>query len=304
MHPSDLPPTELLGQPGDGCPSCGSPLAPDQRYCLECGYRRAANRVPYAELLTGREPEEVLPAAEANEPPSSPSARIAPPILAGIAGGGAAMILGLGILLGALLGGGEEPQQVAAPVQKPPVVNITTTGGGTPVASEEFVEDWPAGENGWTVQLEALPKDSSDVAAVDAAKTEAEGSGAADVGALDSDAYSSLKAGSYIVYSGVFTGKGGKAKAQAALKKLKKDFPGAKVIKVESADAAFDVAGELPEEKVETVDDGALQDLENSTGLEQQKKSAQLPDTIGTPGDAPKADGEEPGGGTGGEVLE
>jgi hypothetical protein len=298
-------PAERLGQAGDGCPACGAPLASDQRYCLECGHRRAASRVPYAQLLNGRDADEVLPPVEVAAAPPPEPPRHSPQLLAGAAGGAAALLLGLGMLVGFLFGGGgDEPLQVAQPVaQKPPIVNITNTGGGEAVAAE-FSEDWPAGESGWTVQLETLPKDGSEVADVETAKSAAESGGAADVGALDSDGYSSLKPGNYVIYSGVFTGKGAKGKAQAALKKLKQDFPDAKVVEVASADAAFGVAGELPEEKVETVDDGALEDLENATGLEQQKKSAQLPDTLGTGGEAPEEDGGQPGGGSEGEAIE
>lgn len=298
--------TEQLGQPGEGCPSCGSPLASDQRYCLECGHRRSASRVPYAQLLTGRDAGEVLPSPEAAPPPPPEQRPHRPQLLAGAAGGAAALLLGLGMLVGFLFGGGgEEPLPAVQPVaQKPPIVNITNTGGGGEVAAAELTEDWPAGESGWTVQLEVLPKDDADVAAVDAAKSDAQSKGASDVGVLDSDGYTSLKPGNYVVYSGVFTGKAAKGKAQAALKKLEKDFPAAKVIEVASADAAFGVAGKLPEEKVETVDDGALEDLESATGLEQQKKSAQLPDTIGTDGEAPKEDRAAPGGGSEGEAIE
>lgn len=306
MAISETIPTQQLGQPGEGCPSCGSPLASDQRYCLECGYRRAASRVPYAQLLTGRDAGEVLPAPEAAAPPPPEKPRYNPQLLAGLTGGAAALLLGLGMLVGFLFGGaGDDPLPAAQPVaQKPPIVNITNTGGGGEAVAAEFTEDWPAGKSGWTVQLDVLSKETSDAAAVDAAKSEAESGGASDVGALDSDAYTSLKPGNYVVYSGVFTGKGAKGKAQAALKKLKQDFPDAKVVEVASADAAFGVAGDLPEEKVETVDDNALQDLESATGLEQQKKSAQLPDTLGTGGDAPKQDDVKPGGGAGGEAIE
>ncbi len=306
MAISESPPIEQLGQPGEGCPSCGSPLAPDQRYCLECGYRRSASRVPYAQLLTGRDADEVLPVAAAASDLEPPPSRLTPSVTAGLTGGAAALLLGLGLLVGFLFGGGgDEPQQVAQPVaQKPPIVNITNTGGGGAPTTAELTEDWPAGESGWTVQLEVLSKDSSDVAAVDQAKSDAQSKGAADVGALDSDGYTSLKAGNYVIYSGVFTGKGAKGKAQAALKKLKKDFPDAKVVEVASADAAFGVEGELAEEKVQTVDDGALEDLESSTGLEQQKKSAKLPDTIGTGGEAPEKDKQAPGGGSDGEAIE
>lgn len=305
MATSETRSLEQLGQPGEECVSCGAPLAPDQRYCLECGHRRAASRVPYAQLLSGRQPEEVLPADGPTQPPPPPPGRLTPPVMAGAAGGAAALLLGFGLLLGFLIGGaGDEPQQVAAPVaQKPPIVNITNTGGG-PAAEAEFVEDWPAGESGWTVQLEVLPKAGTEVAAVDQAKSDAQSKGASDVGALDSDAYTSLKPGNYVVYSGAFTGKGAKGKAQAALKKLKQDFPDAKVVEVASADAEFGVKGELPEEKATTVDDGTLQDLEGSTGLEQQKKSSRLPDTLAIPGDAPPEDKAKPGAGDDGDVIE
>jgi len=123
------------------------------------------------------------------------------------------------------------------------------------------------------------------------------------VGALDSDEYTSLDPGNYVVYSGVFTGKGSKSKAQTALKKLKKEFPDAKVVAVSSGDAKFGVADTKPEEKVQEVDKSTLEDLENSTGQEQQKKSAKLPDTIGTGGKPPPKDNKAPGGGSGGGVT-
>ena len=48
-----------------------------------------------------------------------------------------------------------------------------------------------------------LPKATTQPDAVALAKTAATGKGAAAVGALDSDAYPSLTAGSYVVYSGI-----------------------------------------------------------------------------------------------------
>ena len=34
---------------GDQCTNCGSPLAPDQRYCVQCGQRRGQSRMPAAQ---------------------------------------------------------------------------------------------------------------------------------------------------------------------------------------------------------------------------------------------------------------
>ena len=49
------------------CPACGAPLAPDQRYCLECGERRN----PMSSVMLGGPPR----AAAAASPPDSPPAQ-------------------------------------------------------------------------------------------------------------------------------------------------------------------------------------------------------------------------------------
>jgi len=40
MTPSPEPPLPRIGPPGEPCHECATPLAEDQRYCLECGMRR------------------------------------------------------------------------------------------------------------------------------------------------------------------------------------------------------------------------------------------------------------------------
>lgn len=302
----DAPPTQSLGAHGEPCPACGAPLASDQRYCLNCGRRRAGSRVPYADLLAGRAPEEVLaPAASPRPPPAPPPRRTVPAGLAVAGAGGVALVLAVGVLIGAATTGEEQPRQVAAPApapQEPPVINVNAAAPVAETTEQEFVSDWP-GDDGWTVQLEALPKDGTEVSEVDAAKSDAEAQGAEDVGALDSDEWPSLEAAQYIVYSGVFTGKGAKAKAQAAAKELKKDFPEAKAVEVSAGDRPG-AQGTRPEEKVKEVDESALEDLEQSTGEEQQKKSAELPETLGLEGEPPPRDNQEAGGGTDTQVIE
>jgi hypothetical protein len=76
---------------------------------------------------------------------------------------------------------------------------------------------------------DALPKDATQPAQVDAAKADATSKGADDVGALDSDEYPSLDPGEYVVYSGTYSSK--KA-ARKDLRALRKDFPDAKVVEV------------------------------------------------------------------------
>jgi len=294
---NDLP-QPTLGDQGDPCPACDSPLGSDQRYCLNCGRRRADTRVLYTEMLTGRSADEVLPAEEVEELP--PRRFSGPPVTVAAAAGGA-FLVSLGVLLGTL-GGNDEPVRVAsAPApQKPANIVVNTSGqgggsgagGGETAATEEFKSDWPEGKNGYTVQLQALSKD--DVAAVNSAKSDAEGKGAKDVGALDSDEYTSLKEGQYVVYSGVFTGKDAKKKAGAAFKGLKKKFKDAKVVQVGVDDLG--AKGETKEEKVKKVDKKVLEDLENATGEEQQKKSAKLPDTLQAPGKLPPKEKEKTSG--------
>lgn len=306
MATTETFPTEPLGASGEPCARCGAPLASDQRYCLECGRRRAAARVPYAELLAGRSAEDVLPVPAAAETPGASPRGPRSGLLAAAGPMAAAVLLGLGILIGVLVADEPQPpaQTVAVPApQKPPVINVTAAPA-TAAADEELASDWPEGKNGFTVQLRALPKDSSTVAAVNEAKSEAQSKGAPDVGALDSDQFASLEPGNYVVYSGVFAGKGAKKKATAALRKLRKDFSGAKVVEVKTEDAELEAKGERPEEKETPVDDQTLKDLESSTGEAQQKKSAKLPDTLKLPGKPPPPDRKKGGGGTEEQVIE
>jgi hypothetical protein len=296
---SDDSPTQSLGAQGEPCPACGAPLAADQRYCLNCGRRRAGARVPYADLLAGRAPEEVLAPAASPPPPPPPSRRSVPLGLAAAGAAGIAAVLLLGVLIGAATGGSDQPTRlVASPTkQQPPVINVNAGGTSTDASSDQqLTSDW-SGEDGWTVQLQTLSKDSSQVSDVDQAKSDAESKGAKDVGALDSDEYPSLDPGQYVVYSGTYTGKDAKKKAQAAAKKLKKDFPDAKAVKVSAGDVPG-AEGTRPEEKVKEVDRSQLEDLQNSTGEEQQKKSAKLPDTVGLGGKPPAKDNGKAGAGT------
>jgi hypothetical protein len=284
--------TPELGAAGETCRACSAPLAVDQRYCLHCGQRRAEARVPFSLLA----PEPERPAAP---PPPPPRSRIPGPALAITGGGLAAMLVALGILIGSVSSDREtQVVQASVPEQKPPVVNITNTGGGgTAETAETLTSDWPAGEEGWTVQLETFANDGSvPVSDVEAAKSDAESKGAEDVGALNSDEFTSLDPGLYVVYSGVFTGDGGRAKAQAALKTLRKDFPDAKVVQVSSEPA------DTGARSAKTVGDDELQDLAGATGEEQQKKSAKLPDELNLGGAPPPKDQKAPGGGEGGGV--
>jgi hypothetical protein len=98
-----------LGNEGDTCPECDSALATDQRYCLNCGWRRGAARVDYeTQIMRGGQPTTAgapVGAAGATGPQWTPVVAI-----------GAIAILGVMLLLGVLIGkkGNNTTQTVAA----------------------------------------------------------------------------------------------------------------------------------------------------------------------------------------------
>jgi hypothetical protein len=98
------------------------------------------------------------------------------------------------------------------------------TSGGETVAS-----DWPVGTDGWTVQLATLPKDGTSAADVQSTRQSYSAEGVKDVGVLDTDLYPSLLPASYVIYSGVYDTR---ADAEAAVKRLGSNAPGAEVVEV------------------------------------------------------------------------
>jgi hypothetical protein len=272
------------------CATCDAALADDQRYCLECGARRNGARLPFMENpRTAR-----ATAAEAEAPPRAD--RPAPAITPSMAAAGVALavlFLGVGVLVGR---SGNGAEQVAA---KPTVVRVggAASGGaaGTGTAQQAsnttVKGDWPADKEGWTVQLQQLAKD--DPSKILSAKQGAKDKGAPDVGLIDTDSFDGLPPGNYIVYSGQFDTK---AKATAALSKLKKDFPGAKVIHVGASAPA--ITGKQAEKNKQ-----AVQSLQNLSGGDYAKQSRKLPDTLALPGKPPPKDNKQGGGGSGFETI-
>ncbi|HEU4737469.1 MAG TPA: zinc ribbon domain-containing protein [Solirubrobacterales bacterium] len=59
----------------DACPSCGSQLAPDQRYCLHCGQRRGDPRLPVMDAVTFMEASRRPAQPQAAGTPAPPSGR-------------------------------------------------------------------------------------------------------------------------------------------------------------------------------------------------------------------------------------
>jgi hypothetical protein len=263
--------------------------------------RRADARLPFKDVLEARIRR------EARADPLRVSAGAPPPVHRQVspmyAGAGVA-VLGLALALGILIGsaGDDQPRQVAA--APPQVITVATPAAGQAVA-QEFTGDWPDGTDGYTVQLRTLPKDGTEVSAVQAAKSEAEGQGAPAVGALDSDDFASLDAGNYVIYSGV-----SKTRKQAKkdLRRLKADFPGAKVVRVSASGGALASKGDKDalsgKKKEATVGKDQLKELEGLSPKEYQEKAKKLPDTTKLPGKAPPKDDKKPGGGGSGDVIE
>lgn len=130
--------TEQPKAAGDGgtCPECGSALAADQRYCLNCGWRRGEARVDYeTQILRGGQPAPAgAPAATAGRPNPQWS-----PVLVI----GAIALLGVFLLLGVLIGKKDNnatqtvAAQAAAPTTTAAPTPTNTTAAATPKAGKD-----------------------------------------------------------------------------------------------------------------------------------------------------------------------
>jgi len=297
----------IARQPSDGtgvaaCAACGAPLAEDQRYCLQCGERAT----PISSVLAGPPPAPAGAGARVNGPASPPSALAppgaAPPSLPGLPEGGEApgrgnavtVIAGVGVLLlamgiGVLIGrsGAAKPSGAAAAQ----VITVSTSPTESASASESFAGDWPVGSGGYTVQLQSLPTAGTQVVAVQAAKSAAEGKGAKAVGALKSDEFAGLAAGEYIVYSGKYSKR---AEADKALGALKKSFPGASVLHVGASGAASAGNGTTGKGRSGGGKSGvgsslgnpappaAVESLKGKSGKSYEQESKNLPNVVST----------------------
>ncbi len=298
MTTPETVPMPQLADPGEPCAECGTPLAADQRYCLNCGHRRAEARIPFMDVLAA--PREAVGEYDTvvDAPPPS---RGAPPLaVLALALVGS---LGIGALIGHWTGNTKQPVPV---VQRAPVVNVSTpppvvapgAGGAASTASlqPKFKSDWPSGKTAYTVELQTFPNSARRVAAVQSAKTAAAGRGAPKAGVLDSDDYASLDPGKYVLYSGIYAKK---ADATKALKKLRKGFPGAKVIKVSDSGGGGGGGGGGAIKKSGKVSKKQIEKLHNLPPAQYQKQSSKLPKEVQLPGKPPKKDKKKPGGGSG-----
>jgi hypothetical protein len=283
-------PTAISPSPTTACEHCGAPLGEDQRYCLACGAASPAARVAPPRSAAA-------PAPPAATPPASGRDMTPAWALGGLLA--LAVVLIAGVLIGR---SGSKPATAAAPIVRVTGGGAATSGGDTASTAGTVATDWPDGASGWTVELGRVAKAGASASSVAAAKSAAAKKGAPKVGVLDSDSYGSLPGGDYVVYSGKYASK---AKAAAALKKLKKDYPSAKVVHVSGAAAAGGGSGgggNAGSPATAAKAKQAIKDLNKSGGAyEQQQKKK--PKTIVIPGKAPPKDNRAPGGGSGAQSI-
>jgi hypothetical protein len=248
-------------------------------------------------VLLGPPPtrEEVRPSTPPAPPPFPPGAAqrdgAAPrnntvTLLAGVG----VLLLAMGV--GVLIGRASSPRQSAPAPQVITVGSVPSTGtAATTPAEASFTGDWPSGTSGYTVQLQTLPESGTTVSAVESAKSAAGAKGAKAVGALKSEEFSSLSAGSYVVYSGVYHKQ---SEAQHALAALKKSFPDAKVIHVSNGGSGAGAAGEsatgaggsskggVGSSESHPAPPSVLKKLKGTKGKSYEEQSKEIPDVVET----------------------
>ena len=109
------------------CRSCGSPLAADQRYCLQCGNRVAEARVPFLDILGSERPVAATTTTTVTERRSRWSIAHMSTNAAAVAGVACLLLaLGVGVLIGNA--GGNTGDTPATP-------QVISVGGAAPAAA-------------------------------------------------------------------------------------------------------------------------------------------------------------------------
>jgi hypothetical protein len=111
-----------VGNEGETCSQCGSALATDQRYCLNCGARRGESRVDY-------ETQVMRVGQPATAGPPVGAARAASAQWSPVMAIGAIALLGIFLLLGVLIGKNDNNTTQTVAAQAPAT---TTTTAATP----------------------------------------------------------------------------------------------------------------------------------------------------------------------------
>lgn len=133
-------------QGGEPCRECGAPLAADQRYCLNCGRRRAEPRLDFRRYAPGADQAASTPSAADPVAPTSAVAADQKPQrdFTPLAAAGGIAVLGLMLLVGVLIGRGDN--SASAPTAAP-VVRLEGEGGGGKSAADEEPDEKGGGLN-------------------------------------------------------------------------------------------------------------------------------------------------------------
>lgn len=122
----------MVSAGGEQCPSCGTAVAADQRYCLHCGQRCGEPRLPFMNAVTFMDSMQTPSEALAAPAPPQPSRRRLSPNAALIAGVGTLLLaMGVGVLIGHS-GNQSGSTSAAAP---PQVITVHGGGGETETAA-------------------------------------------------------------------------------------------------------------------------------------------------------------------------
>jgi len=232
--PSDEgpPPPPPPGGEGGVCPRCGTPYEPFQEYCLECGLRLPVThgvipalatawrrRIPWypgdwiwpvlALLVVAAVAAAVaIFATNDNGSATKTRAETGTPVPAGTATGPPPP---------AETGTGTGP----TPTESVPTTAPTAPQPQPPPAPSNQLTEWPQGQNGWTIVLASIPQSSGRSASVSAAR-KALAAGLSDVGVINSDEFSSLHPGYFVVFSGIYNSE---REARANLDTAKASYP-------------------------------------------------------------------------------
>ncbi len=141
---------------GEPCPTCGTPLAGDQRYCLQCGTRRGDARLPFRDVLAQRPVGAPAGYTERtveryDPPPAEPRTGLT--FLAGLA----CLLLALGV--GVLIG--RSGDTTAAPAKAAPAQVISVGGAGPAAAGAPTTTDGAASAAAGKPKKKAAAKKSS-----------------------------------------------------------------------------------------------------------------------------------------------
>jgi hypothetical protein len=252
---------KLIDQPSsrheqyEQCDQCGAAVDRAQRYCVTCGTHRRHVYDPAARYLSAAASRSRGVAAP---PPKLRSGRW-PGLGVALALAVIPLAVGVGVLVGRASTNGDNKLIAALHAQKPEVITTgvaagtaasTTTAStasptGSPTAStvSTLTSNFPL-QSGYSVQLQTLSAHTSQ-AAVTKAEHDVASRGAKQTGLIlqhDFRVTPSPPAGDYVIYSGAYRTK---ADADQAHSKLIKQFPAAKVIRVQAAGTSAAPAGKV-----------------------------------------------------------